>query len=214
MLWNRDMKQLGRAPMRVTAFCLILAIAIGLCSITAGLADAAEYATQAIEDMYITYGRVAQIDSSSSSYGSTSLEEATQAASARTDKINLASRLINMLSQGEIELESDVEIEFHSWLMAYDSSYMPLTTYGNELEDDVFLMNMPQALGLFAVTCTEISQLEDGYNKLQVYSLDVNEVAVFHVSRDVPDFVRKHPRVAAPQGFFRFGRNGNLRKSI
>ena len=147
MLWNRDMKQLGRAPMRVTAFCLILAIAIGLCSITAGLADAAEYATQAIEDMYITYGRVAQIDSSSSSYGSTSLEESTQAASARTDKINLASRLITMLSQGEIELESDVEIEFHSWLMAYDSSYMPLTTYGNELEDDVFLMNMPQALG-------------------------------------------------------------------
>ena len=184
MLWNRDMKQLGRAPMRVTAFCLILAIAIGLCSITAGLADAAEYATQAIEDMYITYGRVAQIDSSSSSYGSTSLEESTQAASARTDKINLASRLINMLSQGEIELESDVEIEFHSWLMAYDSSYMPLTTYGNELEDDVFLMNMPQALGLFAVTCTEISQFEKGNNKLQVYSLDVNEVAVLHT--DIP----------------------------
>ena len=38
MLWNREMKQLGRTPLRVLAFCLILAIAIGLVGITAGLA--------------------------------------------------------------------------------------------------------------------------------------------------------------------------------
>ena len=186
MLWNRDMKQLGRAPLRVMAFCLILAIAIGLCSITAGLADAAEYATQAIEKMYTTYGRIAKLEASSVGYGSTSLEESDQAASARTDKFNLSSRLINMLSQGEIELKSDVDIEFHSWLMAYDSSYMPLTTYGNELDDDAFLMNMPQTLGLFAVTCTEIAQLEKGNDKLKVYSLDVNEVAVLHTDIQAP----------------------------
>lgn len=186
MLWNRDMKQLGRAPLRVTAFCLILAIAIGLCSITAGLADAAEYATQAIEKMYTTYGRVARFDSSSASYGSTSMAESNQASSARVDKINLSSRLINMLSQGEIELESDVEIEFHSWLMAYDSSYMPMSGYGNESGNDAFLTNLPQTLGLFAVTCTEIAQTQSGTDKLKVYSLDVNEIAVLHSDIQAP----------------------------
>lgn len=185
MLWNREMKQLGRTPLRVLAFCLILAIAIGLVGITAGLADAAEYATHAIEGMFITYGRVARVPDYS--YGSTSLEEMTQASQAEVDQRNLGGFLINDLSRGEISLESGTVAVAHSWLMAYDPAYMPLTTYGNDVEDESYLMNMPQNLGLFAVTCTKVTPTVYGKHRLNTYSLDVNEIGFLHPDLPVPE---------------------------
>ena len=185
MLWNREMKQLGRTPLRVLAFCLILAIAIGLVGITAGLSDAAEYATHAVEGMFITYGRVARVPDYS--YGSTSLEEMTQASQAEVDQLNLGGYLINDLSRGEISLKSGTVAVAHSWMMAYDPAYMPLTTYGNDVEDDSYLMNMPQNLGLFAVTCTKVTPTVYGKHRLNTYSLDVNEIGFLHPDLPVPE---------------------------
>lgn len=181
------MKQLGRTPLRVLAFCLILAIGIGLVGITAGLADAAAYATQAIEGMFVTYGRVARVPDYH--YGSTSFEESTQEAQAAVDQENLGGRLITGLSLGVFSLEGGTVAVPHSWLMAYDPAYMPLTTYGNDAEDESYLMNMPQNLGLFAVTCTKVTPTTSGKHKLNIYSLDVNEIGFLHPDLPVPEYL-------------------------
>ena len=57
MLWVQEIKQLLRAPLRMLAFCLALATAIGLLNIAAGLSAATKRAVAEVEETYTTVAR-------------------------------------------------------------------------------------------------------------------------------------------------------------
>ena len=62
MLWVQEIKQLFRAPLRMLAFCLALATAIGLLNIAAGLSAATKRAVAEVEETYTTVGTLPRLN--------------------------------------------------------------------------------------------------------------------------------------------------------
>ena len=193
MLWVQEIKQLFRAPLRMLAFCLALATAIGLLNIAAGLSAATKRAVAEVEETYTTVGTLPRLNISQFA----SVEEYTDALNAVS---GLAQKLAGAVKpEYRLSLENASAINVHSRLLAYNMSAVPLAVSSSE-EGYSLALNKPQNLALFAVSCTDASVMREikGYNsdgtsyirRVYSYAFDVHEAAVIHPDLFVPDTLR------------------------
>lgn len=193
MLWVQEIKQLLRAPLRMLAFCLALATAIGLLNIAAGLSAATKRAVAEVEETYTTVGTLPRLNISQFA----SSEE-------YTDSLNAVSGLAQKLAgtvkpEYRISLEHVSAVNVHSRLLAYNVSAVPLAISSSE-EGYSLALNKPQNVALFAVSCTDASVMREikGINadgtsyirRVYSYAFDVHEAAVIHPDLFVPDTLR------------------------
>ena len=193
MLWMQEIKQLLRAPLRMLAFCLALATAIGLLNIAAGLSAATKRAVAEVEETYTTVGTLPRLHISQFA----SSEEYTDARNAVS---GLAQKLAGTVKpEYRLSLEHASAINVHSRLLAYNMSAVPLAISSSE-EGYSLALNKPQNVALFAVSCTDASVMREikGYNsdgtsyirRVYSYAFDVHEAAVIHPDLFVPDTLR------------------------
>ena len=187
MLWRQEGIQLTRTPLRSAAFCLALTLVMGLLSITMGLCQAAKYAEHDIGEQYTTIAALPRI--SMMSYAT--VEEG-KAAKERVNQFYL-----DAVTHETVTLEQAEAIERHSTLLAYDHSLTSVTTgYVTDGSASGSILDYPNNLALFAVTCTEQTYLT---TRTMPSSTGSRTVAEYRYSFDVKDTAVLHSDFTAPK---------------
>ena len=171
MLWKHEGKQLLRTPLRTAAFCLALAVVIGLLCITLGLQTATARAVTEVEEQYTTIAVLK---------------------SGRT-LIMRNPFYMDMFVHKKLTLTNLQSVERHSSLLAHNASVKTVTS-ADFPDGTVGKLDQPNNLSLFAVTCTgqgfqrnDTMHLPSGSKKaVKIYDYQFRVEEVGHLHGDMP----------------------------